>query len=201
MVKAVDDFSDHRIEVPLRVDFPTTAVLVVDMLNDFINEAGAMPLPIARRLYGPIRDLLDAARGSGATVLWLNDRHEPDDSEFRKRTPHCIAGTWGAQVVSELEPPAAEVQLAKTRYSGFYRTDLEERLTSASIGQLVVVGIATNICVRSTIHDAFFRDFDVIVPSDCVSATSEREQASTLYDIDTHYGTVCTLKELLSARA
>jgi ureidoacrylate peracid hydrolase len=200
-VKDVDDFSGHRIEAQLRVEFPTTAVLVVDMLNDFIDEAGAMPLPIARQLYGPIRDLLGMAREGGATVFWLNDCHEPGDTEFRKRTPHCIAGTWGAQVVEELRPPAGEAHLPKTRYSGFYCTDLEDRLTSAGAKQLVIVGIATNICVRSTVHDAFFRDFDVVVPSDCVSATSEREQASTLYDIDTHYGTVCNLGELLAARA
>ncbi len=199
MVQELDEFSAHRYETPLRVELPTTAVLVVDMLNDFIEEAGAMPLPVARGLYRPIQEVLAAVREGGGSVLWLNDRHEQGDTEFRKRTPHCISGTWGAEVVADLAPPPGDVQLPKTRYSGFFRTDLEERLTAEHVKQLVVVGIATNICVRSTVHDAFFRDFDVIVPSDCVSATSDREQASTLYDIDTHYGTVCTVGQFLAA--
>jgi ureidoacrylate peracid hydrolase len=65
------------------------------------------------------------------------------------------------------------------------------------VNTLIVTGVVTNICVRSTCHDAFFRGYDVLVPRECVSATSEREQESSLYDIDTHYGAVTSLEQVL----
>lgn len=175
-----------------------TAVLVVDMLNDFLEETGAMPLPGGQRLYEPIRRLLAAARGHGSSVIWVCDTHPPEDREFEKRTPHCLAGTWGAQIVDALEPRDDDYRVPKRRYSGFFETDLDLRLRELRVSTLVLTGVVTNICVRSTAHDAFFRGYDVIVVQDCVAATSDREQDSSLYDIDTHFGTVAGLEEVLT---
>ncbi|MBV9047466.1 MAG: cysteine hydrolase, partial [Solirubrobacterales bacterium] len=89
----------------------------------------------------------------------------------------------------------------KRRFSAFFGTDLQSWLAGHGLNQLIVCGIVTNICVRSTVHDAFFRDLDVYVPHDACAATSAREQQSTLYDIATHFGTVTDVPALVAALA
>jgi ureidoacrylate peracid hydrolase len=197
----VTEFSEHRVRREMDVDPSRAAVLVVDMLNDFLDPAGAMPLPEGRALYEPVNRLLDAARRADAPVIWICDEHPPDDKEFEKRSVHCLRGTWGAEIVDELAVHDGEYRVPKRRYSGFYETDLDLRLRELGIAQVILVGVVTNICVRSTAHDAFFRGYDVIVPEEGVAATSDREQASSLYDIDTHYGTVAAMDAVLAALA
>ena len=191
-------FSEHRVSRRLDFDIDRTAVLVIDMLNDFLEPDGAMPLLEGRRLYEPIRRLLQAARQGEAKVIWICDEHLPNDREFEKRSVHCLKGSWGAEIVAELEPMTSELRIPKTRYSGFFETDLDQRLRQDRIDHVILTGVVTNICVRSTAHDAFFRDYRVTIPVECVAATSDREQESTLYDLDTHYGTVADLDEVLA---
>ncbi len=190
-------FSEYRVRRDLDFDPAATAVLVVDMLNDFLEPDGAMPLPEGQALYAPIRQLLAAARQNEMPVIWVCDEHPPDDKEFDKRAVHCLLGSWGAEIVPGLERRDDEYRVAKRRYSGFFETDLDLRLRELGIRHIVLTGVVTNICVRSTAHDAFFRGYDVVIPEQCVAATSEREQASSLYDIDTHYGTVTGLDSVL----
>ena len=82
--------------------------------------------------------------------------------------------------------------------SGFYQTDLDLVLRENAVRTCVVCGVVTNICVRSTVHDAFFRGYRVVVPVDCVRATSPREQESSLWDIKTHFGTIGTSGEIIA---
>jgi ureidoacrylate peracid hydrolase len=196
-------FSEQRHDRP---DDPLaasqTVVLVVDMLNDFLETGGSMVVPGATRLYQPVNDLTRVARAAGGSVVWVCDRHDSrDDAEFAKRKVHCLDGTWGAELAESLTRLAADRVVCKRRYSGFFGTDLDLRLREIGARHLVVCGVVTNICVRSTVHDAFFLGYDVIVPSDCVAATSPREQESSLYDIDTHFGTVWPLDKTLMALA
>ncbi|MFF4776406.1 isochorismatase family protein [Microtetraspora fusca] len=199
----LDSFSAHRVESdgtlpPL--DGASTALLVVDMLNDFCSDGGAMVLPGADRLHDPINRLVDATRQAGGHVVWVCDRHDSlDDEEFRKRAPHCLAGTWGAEVVDGLSKADDDHLLVKRRFSAFFQTDLDAWLRRKGITRLIVCGVVTNICVRSTAHDGFFLGYDVLVPRDACAATGSREQASTLYDIETHFGTVAGTDELCLA--
>lgn len=112
--------------------------------------------------------------------------------------PHCIEGTWGAQVIDELAPQPEDYQIPKRRFSGFYQTDLDLVLRELGRKTVVVTGVVTNICVRSTCHDAFFLGYQVVVPKDCVRATGPREQESTLWDIETHFGAVTDSETVLS---
>lgn len=191
-------FSEHRQIVEPTLAPESTAVIVVDMINEFLTDGGLMVLASGRKLYGPIQTLVDAAHAAGVHVIWLRDEH-PDlsDTEFRKRIVHCLQGSWGTQIVDALKPGPDDTIMPKSTYSGFYNTPLDETLRARGITTLIVTGVVTNICVRSTCHDAFFRGYDVLVPEDCVSATSDREQASSLYDIDTHYGNVTNLETVL----
>jgi ureidoacrylate peracid hydrolase len=195
----VNAFSERRVSDEIVLDPSKTAVLVVDMLNEFLSEGGQMVLLEGRTTIDPIKRLVQAARRSSTRVIWVCDEHpHPEDREFQKRVPHCFSGTWGAEIVKELTPLADEIRIGKRRYSGFFETDLDLRLRDWNVSQLVVSGVVTNICVRSTVHDAFFRGYQVVVPVECVAATSEREQASSLYDIETHFGKVMQLEEVLA---
>jgi len=188
-----DEFSEHKTESQVRLDAAKTAVLVVDMLNDFCKSGGAMVLPGAEKLYPAQKAVLAAARKCGAAVLWIMDSHREGlrrDREWLKRTPHCVEGSWGAEVVEELGARKEEMRIYKHRYSGFFQTDLDLVLKDQRCDQLIVFGVVTNICVRSTVHDAFFHGYTVVVPEDCCAATGPREQESSLYDIATHFGIV-----------
>lgn len=197
----IDGFSAKRQDGKLRLEADRSAVLIVDMLNDFCKPGGAMVLPGCDRLLAPQQRVIGAARAAGAAVVFVNDAHRPDlrnDREFAKRTPHCIEGTWGAAVIDDLAPEPVDLMVTKRRYSGFFNTDLDLTLKDMRVDSVVVMGVVTNICVRSTVHDAFFHGYQVVVPEDCVAATGPREQESSLYDIATHFGTVSLADEVVA---
>ena len=196
-------FAEHKhADAPVRLVPEHTAILVVDMLNDFCTPGGAMVLAGAESLYGPQNAVMRAARMRGAHVVHVVDAHRPNlvcDREFLKREPHCMEGQWGAEIVPEIEREAGDFTVVKRRFSGFFNTDLDLTLKDLRVDTLVVMGVVTNICVRSTVHDAFFLGYRVVVPQDCVAATGPREQASSLYDIATHFGVVSTSASIVSA--
>jgi len=199
---AVDVFSAKKIEGQVRLDPGATALLIVDMLNEFCKPGGAMVLPGYEALLGPQRRLIAAGRQAGCPIVFLVDSHRPNvrqDREWLKRTPHCVEGSWGAAVIEDLAPQPDDIYVVKRRYSGFFNTDLDLTLKDLGVEAVVVMGVVTNICVRSTVHDAFFLGYQVVVPEDCVAATGPREQASSLYDIATHFGTVCSSAEVGAA--
>lgn len=173
------------------------ALLVVDMLNDFCADGGVMTVPGSGELYGPINELAAAARTAGAPVIWICDRHGPGDREFDIRPPHCLGGSWGAAIVPELRQEPGDLYVPKRRYSAFFGTDLDLLLREQDVRTVVVVGVMTNICVRATVHDAFFHGYQVVVPSDGVASISERDQESTLDDIRSCFGTVTTAKHIV----
>jgi nicotinamidase-related amidase len=144
-------------------------VLVVDMVRGFCEEGH--PLYVGetiRRIIQPIRRLLAEERSRGSSIIFLCDNHAPDDAEFQMFPPHCIRGSEEAEVVPELQEFAREV-IPKTRFSGFYGTNLDQRLRELKPDQVIVVGDCTDICVMHTVADARNRDYPVEVPADCVA--------------------------------
>jgi ureidoacrylate peracid hydrolase len=200
-MQELDSFSAHQADAPpLRVTPERSALLVVDVVNDFVSPDGRMPLPGAERLFEPVNRLVAAARVSGAQLVWVGSRHESEgDALFRKRVPHCLAGTWGAALPDELDYNEGDRVQPKRRYSSFFATDLDLWLRERGIERVVLCGLALNICVRSTAHDAFFHGFDVWVVRDACMASGPREEESTLYDIETHYGAVVDVASVLDA--
>lgn len=193
-----DSFSERRTEQTTMLKPQHCAVLVVDMLNDFFKDGGKMVLEGGEVLYEPIEQLTRQARQLKMPVFWLNQSLSLDDTLFKKRVVHCLKGSWGAKIVDDLTVADDDIIVPKRRYSGFFQTDLDLHLRERNIQQVVVTGVVTNICVRSTVNDAFFLGYDVFVPTECVMATSDQLQESHLYDIDTHYGTVLGLNTLLA---
>ena len=198
----VDIFSSHMNAETVQLDASRTAVVVVDMINEFCKPGGKMVLPGYEALVPPQLAVIEAARASGAIVVWVHDSHRRNlrrDREWLKRTPHAEEGTWATQVIDDLGARDDEIHVVKHRYSSFFQTDLDVTLKDMLVDQLVVFGVVTNICVRSTVHDAFFNGYEVVVPRDCCAATGAREQESTLYDIATHFGVVTDAASVVAA--
>ena len=199
-----DVFSSVRNEQTVVLDPARTAVLVIDMLNDFCKPGGKMVLPGYERLVPPQSAVIEAARALGVPVFWVIQSHDPRlrrDRELLKRGSHCLLGSWGVEVIDELKPRESDFRLYKHRYSAFFQTPLDLLLKDMMCDQLIVFGIVTNICVRSTVHDAFFNGYSVVVPRDCCAATGPREQESSLYDIATHFGVVSDAATVAAAFA
>jgi len=141
------------------------ALIIVDMLNDFVDEKGALYCGDTARLIIPfIQARLKSYRNRKDLVIYLQDSHDEDDKEFEKFPKHSVAGTWGCEVISELSPQAGEKVIPKKRYSGFYGTDLENVLKSAGIDDVEVVGVCTSICVMDTVGGLASRDYKITVP-------------------------------------
>ncbi len=200
---APDPFSAKQADAGrLEVSPEQTALLVVDMVNDFLDPNGKMPVADAGPVIEANRRLAEAARACGTQIVWIAPGHlDGDDGLFRKRIVHALQGTWGAELHPGLAVAVDERVLRKRRYSAFFATDLDLWLREHGVKRVVVTGVALNICVRATIHDAFFHGYDVWIAPDACQATSDREAESSLYDIATHYGEVRTTGEVMAAWA
>ena len=149
------------------------ALLVIDMLRDFVNEDGALPVPDAKTLTGPINREIKRFREEGAPLIFVCDAHDEDDREFLAWQKHAIDGTEGAEVIDALDKRDGDTVIKKKRYSAFYNTNLEEVLKEKGIDTLVLTGVLTDICVMHTAADAAMRNYKVIVPEDCVKSVTK----------------------------
>jgi nicotinamidase-related amidase len=142
-----------------------SALIVVDMVSDFID--GALANPAAGQIISSIASLAEPARDSRDwVVVYTNDAHLPDDFELKVFPPHAMAGTDGAAVVTQLAPRAGDVVVGKRFYSGFTQTNLADELESLGVRRLVLVGQHTDCCVRHTCYDAFCRGYELVVCAD-----------------------------------
>ena len=158
---------------------PRKALIIVDMLNDFLDPQGALYCGDASQEIIPfVQKRLQEYRKANDFVIYLRDAHDKDDKEFEKFPPHCVAGTWGGDFLSEIQPNGAETVIAKKRFSGFYGTDLENVLHRHGIEQVEVVGVCTSICVMDTVGGLANRDYATVVP---VKGVADFDQA--MHDI------------------
>jgi len=155
-------------------------LIVVDMLNDFCYVNGALAKShitdeyYANEILGPVGHMVDDYRNAKDPIIWLCDAHAKDDMEFDRFPAHAVKGTWGAEIIGELFPKIIEqspleLVIPKTRYSGFYGTDLEYQLMRIAPDEITVVGVCTSICVMDTVGGLSNRDQNVIVPTNCVA--------------------------------
>jgi nicotinamidase-related amidase len=181
----------ERAELPAK----GAAILVVDMQNDFVHERGALRVPTAAATVPSIRNLLKRAREAGVPVIFTQDWHAPDDPEFRIWPPHCVAGTWGAEIVEELAPGPNEARIRKTTYDPFYRTELEDLLQKMGVEHLVIVGTVANICVLHGAGSAALRGLKVVVPKDGVSALTDFDFSAAFRQITFLYRGLAVTRE------
>lgn len=162
----------------------TTAVIVVDMQNDFVKPNGTLVVESAAGTIPSIAKLIADARAAGAKVAYTQDAHPPGDREFDIWPEHCLQGTWGCEIIDELAPEAGDLVCPKSRYDGFYGTSLEHYLSRIwQVDHLVVTGTVANICVAHTAGSAGLRWFNLVIPADGISALTEFDQAQALRQV------------------
>lgn len=182
----------------MTIDPQRTAVLVVDMQNDFGSDGGMMAragidISPIKAVVAPISRVLKAARSAGLTVVYLKMEFRPDLSDLgaadspsalkhslwgvgaRITTPDggegriLVRGTWNTSILDELEPQSEDVIVSKRRFSGFYETELDTILKTLGVRSLIFTGCTTSVCVESTLRDAAFRDYSCLLLADCTA--------------------------------
>ncbi len=175
------------------LDPKRTAVVVVDMQNDFVKPEGKLFVPAAQDAIEPIARLLKKAREAGVLIIYTQDLHGENDPEYEIWGEHVKAGTWGAEIVEELAPQPGDEIVSKPRYDAFYASRMEDLLrTRPEIDTLIITGTVTNICVLHTAGSAALRWYKVVVPKDAVAALSEFDQEAALHQIDFLYKGIIT---------
>ena len=156
------------------------ALIIIDLLNDFVNEGAPLAVPNISTIVGPIKREIEEARKSNYPIIFLCDCHDEDDREFRLFPAHAKKGTRGANVIDELKPEGNDILVRKSSFSGFYDTVLDETLKKLSVGKIILTGTVTNICVLYTAIDAIMRGYEVDVVKDAVIGLNEREHRFAL---------------------
>jgi nicotinamidase-related amidase len=169
------------------------ALIVIDMLNDFLADWEPAP---KEKLIQSINELVDLIRGLGHSIIWIRQEFEPDLSDAflemkAKGIRTTIKGTRGSEVISELHVVPTDVVIVKKRYSAFFGTTLDEALRRIRPDALILAGINTHACIRTTAVDAYQRDWTVILAADCIDS----------YDREHHDISMRYMKDKLAACA
>jgi ureidoacrylate peracid hydrolase len=209
----------------ISVDFDRAAIVVVDMQNAFASKGGMLDiagadLSDAQRVVRTIRDVLTAARRAGMPVVYLQMGYKPDLSNsggpdspnwHKELAMHLMnkrpelkgklltEGTWDFAIVDELAPGDGDLVVIKTRYSGFAGTTLDSQLRVRGIKYLFFAGIATNVCVESTLRDAYFQDYwPILLRDGTMPAGNASVQEATLYNVESFFGWSANSEDLIA---
>jgi nicotinamidase-related amidase len=160
----------YAVQDEIRLNPNRTALVVIDMQNDFVHRGGALLVPDAGATISAIRDLLNLARASRMRVVYSQDTHRQGDPEWRIWPEHCREGSWGWEIVAELAPGSDDTVLRKARYDAFYDTQLDDILRLWGVDTLVICGTGANIGVHYTAASAALRWYAIVIPRDAISA-------------------------------
>lgn len=178
----------------------TTAVLVVDMINDYLAEDGAIPCKEALDIVPNINLLTDFVRSRGGHVVFSNTSLRSGDEPIaRKWGMHALRGSKGEEVYEGLTVGPDDKISRKISYNAFFKTRLENTLRSMGVENLIVVGIHTHVCVLLTASAASDRGFHVIALEDCMTTGYRPNHDTRLRFFSTHIGELATLHEYLKA--
>jgi len=145
-------------------------LLVIDLLNDFLDPAGALYCgEEARKIIPVIRSLIDQFTNGGEPVIFLRDAHSQNDKEFELFPPHAIKGSWGSEVIRELAPVLNSSIVDKNRFSGLFGNRLADLLKDIKPDEVWVSGVLTSICIMDTTGGLRDRDYAVVIPVDAVA--------------------------------
>lgn len=207
---------------PLALNVTKTALIVVDMQNAYASKDGYLDkagfdISSTGPVIAQTAKAIAAARKVGIPIVFFQNGWDKQYAEAggpgspnwyksnalktMRKNPELMGtllakGTWDYELVDELTPQEGDIIIPKTRYSGFYNTNLDSMLRSRGIRNLVFTGIATNVCVESTLRDGFFLEYFGVVLADATyQAGSEAIQASALFNIATFFGWVSSVDE------
>jgi nicotinamidase-related amidase len=174
------DLPEYEVQAEVRVDPARTALVIVDMQNDFVRDGGSLRVPDAEPTIPAIQSLLELARAHAMRVVFTQDTHRDGDPEWRIWPEHAREGSWGWEIIDALAPAAEDTVICKLRYDAFYGTPLDHLLRFWSVDTLIICGTVANICVHYTAASAALRWYDVIIPRDAVSALEPFDLESSL---------------------
>ncbi len=158
------------------------ALLVIDMLNDFVLEGAPLEVPDTRKIIPVVSREIWEARKRGEPVIYVCDSHDENDPEFSRFgwPAHAVKGTEGAEIVKDLAPEQEDIIIQKTSYSGFYKTGLDETLKKLKADSVRLTGCVTHICVLFTASDAVLRGYKVSVVEDGVAGIAKEDHDAAL---------------------
>jgi ureidoacrylate peracid hydrolase len=218
----------------ISINASSTAVIVVDMENDFGSKGGmfdhaGINISMIQKVIDPTAKVLAAARQAGIKIIYLkmafrDDLSDIGSEESVNRVRHLnfmhvgdtittpdgsksrilIRNTWGTDIVPELKPQVGDIVMYKTRFSGFYQTNLDSTLKQLHKKNLIIIGCTTSICVESTVRDAMFRDYLPVVLEDCTAEPigynfPRSNHEASLLTIQTLFGWVSNSNEFIKA--
>ena len=211
---------------PIRVDADETAILVVDMQNAYASAGGYLDLAGfdvdgAARVIAQSAKVLDAARAAGLPIIYFQNGWDPDYVEAggpgspnwhksnalrtMRARPELhgkllARGGWDYELVEGLAPKPGDIRLHKTRYSGFFNSQLDSVLRARGIRNIVFLGIATNVCVESTLRDGFHLEYFGIMLEDAThQAGPDFLQQAAVYNVEKFFGWVSTVADFCGA--
>lgn len=201
-----------------KVDPRHTALLIIDMQNDFIADEGLIAregreVSQAKEMAKNLPRLINCARAAGVFVVFVRNVYTSDNNFYlsdvwleqaaRKRAggytriPVCAADSWGGDFYGEVRPEPHDPIVTKHRYSAFYNTDLDTILRSNGIRTVVLTGVVTNVCVETSAREAFVRDYYVVVASDGTAAYQQDDHDMTLRNVDRFFGETASMEDLM----
>ena len=203
-----------------KIDPRWAALVVIDYQNDFCDPKGAFaktgfdPAPL-QAIAPVLRTLVRRARAAKVPVIWVRNAYtygpnwylsevilEQARRKWRGRyiaVPVCAVGSWGADLYGGLRIHPEDAVVTKHRFNAMVDTDLDLILRSRRIRTVIATGVLTNVCVESTVRDAFFKDYYPVVPRDCVATYEKAQHEAALANVDTFFGQVTTSAEVLAA--
>jgi nicotinamidase-related amidase len=166
-----------------------TALLIIDVINDLNFPGGEDVLPWAKAMATRLKPFRDKARKAGVPVIYVNDNFGHWRSNFGDVYKHCTRKTArGRSVVTSLRPGQDDYFILKPRHSAFFETSLVPLLEDLKIKNLILAGIATNLCVLFTAHDAHMHGYKMTVLSDCCAAESDFDHNVALSQLEKFCG-------------
>jgi ureidoacrylate peracid hydrolase len=195
-----------------------TALVVIDMQNDFCAAGGMMDLegldltPV-QEMAERLPALIDAARQAGVFVVFVRNVYSTESNWYlseawleqasRRRLgsyterPVCGPDSWQGDFYGDIRPLETEPIVTKHRFDAFYNTDLDTILRAHQIRTVVLTGVSTNVCVETAARAAFVRDYSVVLPADGAATYSTEEQEAALRTIDRYFGEVATIADVV----
>jgi ureidoacrylate peracid hydrolase len=191
-----------------------SAVMVIDMQNDFCAEAGYVEKVVGKdvsacRAVAPrIMALVEAARAQGVPVYWIKANYDPERLPEGMRVKQqekssvicCGTGSWGAEFYGVTAAPG-EAVIEKSSYSAFAGTDVEQELRAKGVRTVVFAGVQTNVCVESSLRDAVCRGLYAVLASDCVASHTLPLHDATLKNVQFLFGDVLDREAIVAAWA
>lgn len=176
-----------------------TALIVVDLVNDFTRPDGAIYYPSTGQMMDTVCSFIDRARQKGAKIIYIQNVVDPAMVRTTRvsKKISCLKGSGGELLDERLDVRAEDIVIQKNRFSAFFRTNLEQVLQDNRIGKVIILGTKTNCCVRATAIDSQMRDYDTYIVKDCVSTNTQELNQFHLEDLAKYTATVLSSDEII----